>query len=87
MLTMMGSCLSKVKSQQVESEEDEGIKDLIEMTVKKMDYDKDGRISLEDFTKTVEEDILLLEAFGICLPSSQAGKDFLKTILDFKDEQ
>ena len=84
---MMGSCLSKVKSQQVESEEDEGIKDLIEMTVKKMDYDKDGRISLEDFTKTVEEDILLLEAFGICLPSSQAGKDFLKTILDSKDEQ
>ena len=82
---MMKTCL--VKQGNTEEDGDEGVKDLIEMTVKKMDYDKDGRISLEDFTKTVEEDILLLEAFGICLPSSQAGKDFLKTILDFKDEQ
>ena len=33
----------------VEEEADEGIKDLIEMTMKKMDEDKDGKVSFADF--------------------------------------
>ena len=37
----------------VEEEADEGIKDLIEMTMKKMDDDKDGKVSFEDFCTTV----------------------------------
>ena len=32
---------------------DEGMKDLIEMTLKKMDHDKDGRVSYPDFQTTV----------------------------------
>ena len=79
---MMGSCLSKVKTAQDDTEEDEGVKDLIEMTIKKMDYDKDGRISLDDFSHTVSEDVLMLEAFGKCLPSDKTGQEFLSTILD-----
>lgn len=82
MLTMMGSCLSKVKTAQDDTEEDEGVKDLIEMTIKKMDHDKDGRISLDDFSHTVSEDVLMLEAFGKCLPSDKTGQEFLSTILD-----
>ena len=84
MLTMMGSCLSKVKGPQEDTEEDEGIKDLMEMTLKRMDHDKDGKISQEDFAHTVEQDVLMLEAFGSCLPSGKAGQEFASSILDVK---
>ena len=84
MLTMMGSCLSKVKGGQEDTEEDEGIKDLMEMTLKRMDHDKDGKISHEDFSKTVTQDVLMLEAFGSCLPSGRAGQEFVSSILDAK---
>ena len=52
------------------------------MTIKKMDHDKDGRISLDDFSLTVSQDVLMLEAFGKCLPSDKVGQDFVSTILD-----
>ena len=84
MLTMMGSCLSKVKGTQEDTEEDEGIKDLMEMTLKRMDHDKDGKISHEDFAQTVAQDVLMLEAFGSCLPSGKAGQEFVSSILDVK---
>lgn len=84
MLTMMGSCLSKVKGGQEDTEEDEGIKDLMEMTLKRMDHDKDGKISHEDFSRTVSQDVLMLEAFGSCLPSGRAGQEFVSSILDAK---
>lgn len=32
------------------------------------DYDKDGRLSIEDYATAVKNDTLLLEAFGPCLP-------------------
>ena len=65
----------------VEEEADEGIKDLIEMTLKKMDDDKDGRVSFDDFKATVKNDPLMLEAFGPCLPTSKAGDDFFSGFL------
>lgn len=55
----------------VEEEADEGIKDLIEMTMKKMDDDKDGKVSFEDFTICVNDNPLMLEAFGPCLPTGK----------------
>ena len=58
----------------VEEEADEGIKDLIEMTMKKMDDDKDGKVSFEDFQICVRNNPLMLEAFGPCLPT---GKVFM----------
>ncbi|XP_006891558.1 PREDICTED: EF-hand calcium-binding domain-containing protein 1-like [Elephantulus edwardii] len=50
---------------------DEGIKELVEITMKKMDYDNDGKISFADFERAVREDTLLLEVFGPCLPEAQ----------------
>ena len=42
---MMGNCLTKIKNTVMEEEgEEEGVKDLIDMTIRKMDFDKDGRI-------------------------------------------
>ncbi|NXX42999.1 EFCB1 protein, partial [Tricholaema leucomelas] len=51
-----------------EEDPDEGIKDLVDIALKKMDYDHDGKLSIVDFEKAVRDENLLLEAFGPCLP-------------------
>ncbi|KAK0134940.1 EF-hand calcium-binding domain-containing protein 1 [Merluccius polli] len=58
--------------QPTEEDPDEGIKDLVEITVKKMDHDHDGKLSFADFEKAVKEETLLLEAFGTCLPDAKS---------------
>ncbi|XP_029444734.1 EF-hand calcium-binding domain-containing protein 1 isoform X2 [Rhinatrema bivittatum] len=65
MFHMLKNCLLKHPT---EEDPDEGVKDLVEITLKKMDYDHDGKLSYEDFEKAVKEENLLLEAFGPCLP-------------------
>ncbi|KAM4538904.1 calaxin [Odontesthes bonariensis] len=62
--------------QPTEEDPDEGIKDLVDITFKKMDYDHDGRLSFEDFERAVKEENLLLEAFGTCLPDSTSIEMF-----------
>ncbi|KAI4890260.1 hypothetical protein NFI96_014035 [Prochilodus magdalenae] len=57
--------------QPTEEDPDEGIKDLVEITLKKMDYDHDSRLSYADFDKAVRDENLLLEAFGTCLPDAK----------------
>ncbi|XP_077383871.1 calaxin [Festucalex cinctus] len=47
----------------------DGIKDLVEITLKRMDHDHDDRLSLDDFTKSVKQANYMLEAFGTCLPN------------------
>ena len=39
-----------------------------------MDDDKDGRVSIVDFTGTVKNDPLTQKAFGPWLPSNTAGR-------------
>lgn len=80
MMTMMKNCFIVNSSEQ--EEEGDGVKDLVEMTLRKMDKDRDGRINLSDFQASVKEEPLLLEAFGNCLPTSQSGAEFIKKILD-----
>ena len=58
------------------------LKDLIDMTIRKMDHDHDGKISFSDFSMTVLKEPLLMEAFGTCLPTSQAGVKFIMSVLD-----
>ncbi|XP_044151725.1 EF-hand calcium-binding domain-containing protein 1 isoform X1 [Bufo gargarizans] len=58
--------------QPTEEDPDEGIKDLVEITLKKMDHDHDSKLSFLDFEKAVREENLLLEAFGPCLPDSKS---------------
>ena len=52
------------------------------MTLRKMDIDRDGRISFSDFELTVAKDPLMIEAFGPCLPNNKAGGKFAKQILE-----
>ena len=56
--------------------------DLIDMTLKKMDLDKDGRVSYSDFEETVKREPLMMEAFGPYLPNNKIGFDFMQQFLD-----
>ncbi|XP_042635149.1 EF-hand calcium-binding domain-containing protein 1 [Catharus ustulatus] len=54
--------------QPADEEPEEGVKDLVEIALKKMDHDHDGKLSFTDFEKAVRDENLLLEAFGPCFP-------------------
>jgi len=65
-------CIVRMPEEDIE----EGVKDIVELIVKKMDVDRDGKINLEDFKTTVTNEPLLLEAFGPCLPDDQVRAKF-----------
>ncbi|NP_001016778.1 EF-hand calcium-binding domain-containing protein 1 [Xenopus tropicalis] len=75
MFHMLKNSLLKQPS---EEDPDEGVKDLVEIALKKMDYDHDSKLSYMDFEKAVQEENLLLEAFGPCLPDSKCIMAFEK---------
>lgn len=77
MFALLRNCLIK---QPQDEDPDEGVKDLVEITLKKFDIDKDGKISFADFQSAVNDEPLLLEAFGQCLPSESATVSFLSTL-------
>lgn len=52
------------------------------MTLRKMDLDKDGRVSSQDWKQTIQKEPLMLEAFGTCLPNKKAGELFLEKTRD-----
>ena len=92
--TMMKNSIAKNNGDK-EDEGDEGVKDLIDMTIRKMDHDHDGKISFSDVSTvlcivmdiiiiitTVDKEPLLMEAFGNCLPSNRAGVEFIARVLD-----
>lgn len=70
---------SVVKNAQ-EEDPDEGIKELVEIVLKKMDTDHDSRLSRTDFEKTVKVEKLLLEAFGPCLPKDENREKFISIL-------
>ena len=45
---------NSIVKQTTDEDADEGVKDLVDITLKKMDDDKDGRLSFVDFKKAVE---------------------------------
>merc|ERR1712035_171432 len=63
MFQLLKNCLVK---QPAEEDPDEGVKELVEITLKKMDIDKDSKLSKGDFESSVQSEQLLLEAFGKC---------------------
>ncbi|XP_056339609.1 calaxin isoform X2 [Oenanthe melanoleuca] len=66
--------------QPADEEPDEGVKDLVEIALKKMDHDQDGKLSFTDFEKAVRDENLLLEAFGPCLPDIKSSISFEQKI-------
>jgi len=52
---------------------DESIKELVEITLKKMDKDHDNRLGDNDFSQSVREDPLLLSCFGQVFANSKVS--------------
>jgi hypothetical protein len=77
MISVCRNCLLK---QPGDEDPDEGVKDLVELVLRKLDADRDGKISFQDFQTAVTEESLLLEAFGQCLPSENACQTFMATL-------
>uniref|UniRef100_A0A1B6MAG2 EF-hand domain-containing protein n=1 Tax=Graphocephala atropunctata TaxID=36148 RepID=A0A1B6MAG2_9HEMI len=61
---------------------EELIKDMIDIILKKMDHDRDGRLSFEDYRKSVWENPNLLEVLGYCLPSRPSVYVFMNTFTE-----
>lgn len=59
---------------------DEGVREFVELALKKIDIDQDGKVSFEDFRESVVKEPLLLEAFGQCLPGHAETAAFLDTL-------
>lgn len=73
MFQMLKNALVK---QPTEEDPDEGIKELVEIALKKMDYDHDSRLSFGDFKEAIEAETLLLEVFGPCLPDERVVEEY-----------
>ncbi|XP_058464103.1 calaxin-like [Malaya genurostris] len=65
-------------------EEDVGeiVKDLVDIILHRMDVDRDGSISFEDYQQTVRQTPELMECFGQALPDRVRVNAFSKTFLD-----
>ncbi|XP_065190273.1 calaxin-like [Sycon ciliatum] len=69
-----------------EEDRDESIKDIVEMTNKKMDIDRDGRVSESDFVAATGKDRLLTQAFGKCLPREECVRAFRGILEQFREQ-
>ncbi|OAD59757.1 EF-hand calcium-binding domain-containing protein 1 [Eufriesea mexicana] len=77
---IMRGCLIKLQN---DENPEEAVKDLIDLLIKKLDVDRDGAISQEDFKTAVKErNQLLLECMGPVFPSREARHVFLSTFTD-----
>ncbi|KAJ3357813.1 EF-hand calcium-binding domain-containing protein 1 [Entophlyctis luteolus] len=66
MFQMLKNCLVKGAE-----EDEDGVKDLVDLVLKKLDEDRDGRVSETDWNGAIDKESLLMEAFGQCLPTSK----------------
>ncbi|KAG8201634.1 hypothetical protein JTE90_012704 [Oedothorax gibbosus] len=65
----------------------DALQDLVEMIFLKLDKDKDGVISYEEFKKACHEDNIWIEAFGQCLPDHQHRSGFLVLLESNQEEE
>lgn len=72
MFQMLKNCLVRGAE-----EDEDGVKDLVDLVLKKLDEDRDGRVNEADYVAAVQKENLLLEAFGQCLPTPRAADEFL----------
>ena len=50
------------------------------MTLKKLDNDRDGRVSFDDWSTSIRKEPLMMEAFGPCLPTERASNVFMRKV-------
>ena len=59
---------------------DDTVEDMVLLVMNKMDLDRDGKISFEDFHESVTQDPLMMQCLGRCLPTQRAACKFLITL-------
>ncbi len=67
------SCLIRTS---IEEDVEECVKEIVEIALRKLDTDRNGQITFNDFQSAVVGDPLLLEACGPCLPTQKAVAAF-----------
>ncbi|KAJ3332866.1 EF-hand calcium-binding domain-containing protein 1 [Blyttiomyces sp. JEL0837] len=72
MFQMLKNCLVRGAE-----EDEDGVKDLVDLVLKKLDEDRDGRVSEADWNGAIAKETLLMEAFGQCLPTSKMVEMYL----------
>ncbi|XP_031334503.1 EF-hand calcium-binding domain-containing protein 1-like [Photinus pyralis] len=60
-----------------DEDSEDAVKDLVELLTKKMDMDRDLKISFDDYRQTILKDPLLMECMGQCLPSRLSVHSFM----------
>jgi Ca2+-binding EF-hand superfamily protein len=55
----------------------DGIKDVVEMIMRKLDVNADGQITFEDFRQAIYNDPLLVQCLGQCLPPQRRSRAIL----------
>ncbi|XP_065086781.1 calaxin-like [Ochlerotatus camptorhynchus] len=78
MMILLRNCFIRHQEEEVE----EFVKDLVDILIRRMDVDRDGAISLEDFRVSVHKSPELLECFGQTLPDRAHVYAFSRTFLD-----
>lgn len=63
-----------------EEDPEEAVRDLSELVLKKLDVDRDGKISFQDYKVAITKEPLLLEAFGQCLATDETCTCILATL-------
>lgn len=71
-----------IKGNSHEEDPEEVVKDLIEIFMKKMDHDRDGKLSFADYSTSVWQNPNLLEVLGYCLPARPAVYAFMTTFTE-----
>uniref|UniRef100_A0A1B6LX04 EF-hand domain-containing protein n=1 Tax=Graphocephala atropunctata TaxID=36148 RepID=A0A1B6LX04_9HEMI len=64
----------------LDEDPEEYVRDLIDLIMTKMDLDRDGLVSFDDYSRSVRKTPALLEALGYCLPSRPAVYAFMSTL-------
>ncbi|KAJ8979962.1 hypothetical protein NQ317_006407 [Molorchus minor] len=80
--TMTNLLKYSIVSQTAEDDAEETARDLIEVITKKMDIDRDGKISFNDYEQSVMKQPMLLEVFGQCLPTRTSIHTFTTTYVN-----
>ncbi|KAA3677637.1 uncharacterized protein DEA37_0013422, partial [Paragonimus westermani] len=70
--------------QPTDEDPDEGIRDLVDLVLKRLDMDHDGKVTYPDFQSAVQQDAMLLEILGPCFPEEQVAVAFLSTFQEIQ---
>ncbi|XP_055629628.1 calaxin-like [Toxorhynchites rutilus septentrionalis] len=78
MMVLLKDCFIKHHEEEIE----ETIKDMIDIILRRMDVDRDGAISFDDYRQTVYKYPELMECFGQALPDRSHVYAFSRTFLE-----